>query len=238
MKDSSGNILFLILIAVALFAALSYAVTQASRSGNVNTTQETSTVNAAVLGQYISSLRASLQRMTTDNVDLKTLEFNAPEDFDDLTSKSVGVFEPDGGGVIYEKAPFSLINTNGPNPTGKWVYTMNFQVKGIGTDITGSLDGNELVAFMVGIRKEVCEQLNKRLAISINPLPKITGTIYSSDMITNIDIYNKDNDYVMPTSEHIIGGGADDIALYGKSEGCYYETAANTYVYYGVLAER
>lgn len=238
LKNSSGNILFLILIAVALFATLGYAVTQSMRSGGNNVIQETSTINAAVLSQYTASLRSAIQRMTTDNHDIRTLEFNRPEDFATLTSTSVGIFHPSGGAVIYQKAPFALLDTQSGNPTGKWIFSMNFEVKDIGTNSTSSLDGNDLIAFMVGVRKEVCEQLDKKLAIPTNPIPKITGLTYSSDMITNTNTYDMDNNYVSPTSESVIGAGADDVALAGKSEGCYYEATGNTYVYYGVISER
>jgi hypothetical protein len=238
LKNSSGNILFLILIAVALFAALSYAVVQMTRGGSGNTITETSTINAAVLNQYTASLRASLQRMTVDNHDVTALEFNPPSAFNDLTSTNVGVFHPSGGGVIYEMGQDALLDKQSSNPTGQWVFTMNFEVKGIGTEKSSSLDGNEVIAFMVGIRKDVCEQVNKRLALPTNPLPKITSQNYSTDMITNINTYYMDNDYVLPTSENVIGAGADDTALVGKSEGCYFEASGNNYVYYDVLSER
>lgn len=238
MKNNSGNVLFLILIAVALFAALSYAVTQSSRGGADNTVKETSAINSAVLGQYAASLRASLQRMATDNHDLTTLEFNAPADFSNLTSPSVGVFHPSGGGVIYELAPFSLVDQQSTNPTGQWVISMNFEIQGIGTSVSSDFDGNDLIAFMVGVRKDVCERVNKGLGISTNPLPKITDQDYSSNMITNLQSYYMDHDYVLPSTELVIGAGADDTGLAGKAEGCYFEQSGGNYVYYAVLFER
>lgn len=239
MKNSSGNILFIILIAVALFAALTYAFSQYDRDGaGNNPVKETTTINASVLGQYVASLRASIQRLTTDNQDIKTLEFNPPADFNNLTSKDIGVFYPSGGGVIYEAAQANLMDAQSSNPTGLWVFTLNFEVKDIGSSKASSLDGNELIAFMVGIRKDVCEQLDKRLGINTIPMPTISNQIYSTDMITNMDTYYMDNNYVLPTSEQVIGAGSSDSALAGKSEGCYYESAGKNYVYFGVLSER
>ncbi|HEY8190982.1 MAG TPA: hypothetical protein VIG74_01055, partial [Alphaproteobacteria bacterium] len=61
-KGERGNVLFLILIAVALFAALSYAVTQSSRSGGGDANSETNLINSATLTQYPAGLRTSIIR--------------------------------------------------------------------------------------------------------------------------------------------------------------------------------
>lgn len=238
LKNNSGNILFLILIAVALFATLGYAVIQSTRGGDANAIKETSTINAAVLSQYTASLRAAIQRMTTGGIDVIDLEFNPPEDFASLTSTSVGVFHTSGGAVIYQNAPISLIDAQGDNPTGKWVFTMNFEVKGVGTNSANSLDGNDLVAFMVGVRKDVCEQINSRLGIPTKPLPSMDSQSFSDEMFSQFQDTYADNDYTMPTSEYILGDVNYAPELSGRAEGCYWEDEGKNYVYYGVISER
>ena len=54
-------VLFLILIAVALFAALSYAVTNSGRGGG-GTDREQAEIMAAQMMQFISSLQTAKQR--------------------------------------------------------------------------------------------------------------------------------------------------------------------------------
>lgn len=238
MRNDSGNILFLILIAVALFAALSYAVTQSSRGGAGNTVKETSTINSSVLSQSTSSIRASLQRMTTDNNTLLDIQFNGSADFNDLTSNALGVFHPSGGGVIYAMAPTGVINAASSNPTGQWVYTLNFEVANVGTSVAGSLDGNDLLAMLPGVTMDVCKQADNRLGISTQPFPTINNAAYSSDLITNLQNYYMDNDYTMPGAELVIGNNAGDSTLSGKAEGCFFEASTQQYVYYSVLSER
>lgn len=238
MKNSSGNILFMVLIAVALFAVLSYVVVQNSRGTTTNTTKETARINASVLAQYSASLKSGVHRMLNNEDDVLKLQFNTPDEFDDLTRAELGVFYPTGGGVYYEIAPAGVIDASASNPTGQWVYSLNFEIKGIGTSKASSLDGNDLIAFMVGIRKEVCEQVNKRLSIPLDPMPHVNNTAYSSDLIDNINKYNMDHDYVLPTAENVIGAGPGDALLAGESEGCYYDEAGKNYVYYSVVSAR
>ena len=70
-----GNILFLILLAVVLFAALSYAVTSSLRGGGQDASNENAETGAAAIAQYVTLIRAEVQRMmlvngcTTDNLD-------------------------------------------------------------------------------------------------------------------------------------------------------------------------
>ena len=56
---ASGNVLFLILIAVALFAALSYVVIQSSRSGSGSTDQENAKLVKAQLDNITTALASS-----------------------------------------------------------------------------------------------------------------------------------------------------------------------------------
>ena len=65
-RHQQGNVLFLILIAVALFAALSYAVTK-STSGGGNADKELQELETASLLQYLSSIKLAVTRMQLIN---------------------------------------------------------------------------------------------------------------------------------------------------------------------------
>lgn len=58
--SETGNVLFIILIAVALFAALSFAVSQSSRSGNADISKEQMAIGVAALNQYVTAIRTQV----------------------------------------------------------------------------------------------------------------------------------------------------------------------------------
>jgi hypothetical protein len=107
-SNQRGNVLFLILIAVALFAALSYAVTQSSRSGG-DSARETNILNSAQLAQYPNQIRTAVLRQNIDGVDITAVRFNAPADFATLDNNRIGVFHPEGGGAVYQQAPGDMM---------------------------------------------------------------------------------------------------------------------------------
>lgn len=67
MKRQRGNILFLILLAVVLFAALSYAVTSSTRGGGNNASKESATATASELYQYLVLMDNTLDRLRLVN---------------------------------------------------------------------------------------------------------------------------------------------------------------------------
>ncbi len=231
-NNSSGNVLFLILIAVALFAALSYAVTQSTRSGGGDASQESNSVKAANLLQYTAAIRTAVQRMIMNGVAVTDLEFNAPVNFSNCTSPSVCVFHPSGGGALYPNSQPSGLGIF----SGAWTFNMDYEVKNIGK--TG-VDGNDLVAFSLDIDKGVCEAINKKLGLPYSPVP-VTGTqMYSPE---EISLLYMDDNYTAPTSatSGIIGNsGVTFIALSGQYEGCYLGNDTDEeYVFFSVLSAR
>jgi len=67
MRRTRGNILFLILLAVVLFAALSYAVTSSMRGGGRDASSENLQAGAAAISQYVALLRIEVQRLMLMN---------------------------------------------------------------------------------------------------------------------------------------------------------------------------
>ena len=235
--SESGNVLFLILIAVALFAALSYAVTQSTRTGGGSGDNETALISSAQLTQYPATVRTSVVRMIIGGTDITSLEFNAPDAFANLLSDAVGVFHPSGGGATYADAPGEMMAAGTP---GTWVFNAENEIYFLGTTNEAApgtpLDTTaDVIAFLPGITQTLCQRVNDELGITGIPVET------NIDVVENLD--NADGTLAGRT-DFCEGGcaatiGQDVAALDGQPFGCFELTASSgNYVYFHVLVER
>lgn len=77
VNTQNGNVLFLILIAVALFAALSYVVAQSSRSGSGDTSRTKAELAASEILQFVTSARVATMRKSMEGVSLSQMDFSS-----------------------------------------------------------------------------------------------------------------------------------------------------------------
>ncbi len=235
-QSESGNVLFLILIAVALFAALSYVVTQSTRSGGGSTEREKNILSSAQMTQYPTALRTSIIRMVLGGVGVESIRFNPPGSFG--ASTNLEVFHPSGGGAGYQQAPADLSATGSTQLL--WSYNANFYVPGIGIDTSG---GNDLVAFLPGVSAGVCKQTNEELGIVTTNCTLNSGVPVADSAVVKADVEeNMDASYSFPGGPGIELQGADSggtcAAFSRQASGCFYNTDGSQYVFYSVLLER
>ena len=98
-KTNRGNVLFLILIAVALFGALTYAVTNSMRTGSSTTEKEQAKLDQAVMDNYMAGINVGKMRL--EMAGCSSIDYTAPAD-QGAGDKSCHLFHPDGGGVSYQ----------------------------------------------------------------------------------------------------------------------------------------
>ena len=236
LNKESGNVLFLILIAVALFAALSYAVTSSTNTGGGDANEESNLVNSAAITQFPASIKTAMTRMMISKGVSATgvgatesgLTFDKPADFGDITAGQEyrNVFHPLGGGVSYSDMTQGIT----PSATGEWIFTRAFEIADVGTTSTGDLDGNEIIAFLPGLTEGICTKLNSEVGIAGTDIVHDAGVTITDDLL---------KEGATEADAGILGGSATtapDIA--GKYYGCFRNGTTGPYVYYHVLLEQ
>jgi hypothetical protein len=213
-RGERGNALFLILIAVALFAALSYAITQSGRgSGTVD--REAAIIAAGQVVEYPASLRTAATRMLITGTAASAIKFD--------TTAAVGIFASDGGAATNVPPPASA------GTATAWTYVQAGAAGGNnGTFVVGvgSTDP-EALAVLQGVTLTVCTQIQKGLGFaSTTPVVGLLGPV---DWTT--------------AGVYAAGGSATTVkgtagALDGQAFACFQNTTAGLYHYYHAIIEQ
>lgn len=233
MKYQKGNALFLILLAVALFAALSYAVTQSSSTQKGIDGEKLSLYVNDVL-EFAQALRTGVTQVYTDGISESDIRFAHPDlavaygNPSSLNGEQM-VFSPSGGGIQYKEPPAGI------NDGSDWLFTGKSCVPNVGaggTSCNSNAREMDLIAILPNVTEEFCIAVNQRIGVN-NPSdapPQDQGSAYDTSTGHFAGTF---------TANHLIydSGGA----LTGQKTGCFEggsAPAAGTYHFYQVLLER
>ena len=234
----SGSVLIYILMAVALFGALSFAVANIMRSGGGDPNREAMNLQSTDVLQYGDALKRSVQGMRIRSAEDSQISFETPllpgyAPHTSCTTNPCRVFHPAGGGISYMPPPATWLDLTGSTQPlyGHWFFPANVCVEAVGTGTascnTDTEDNEELVVILPWVKRQLCIQINERLGI-LNPggePPVATGAAWSG------------------ANTKFTGTFADGtvIARAGASAGCLRGNStppSNSYFYYKVLLAR
>lgn len=240
-KHQSGNVLFYIMIAVALLAALSYAVSQNFRGGAGNIDKETAGLYASeiieygnVLSQSVSQIRLRGYKDTEisfeNNIVGGYANANCMED-------ECKIFHISGGGISYKSSSSDWLDSANSSSYGYGAVYMH----GNTSAVEVGLSADDLIMFVPYIKKAVCVEANRSLGIVPTTLDvpvELSGPFADGVKFTG--------SYGGAFDRKVSGDATtgDTTILYGRSAGCTEGSgtasnpASGTYHYYQVLIAR
>jgi hypothetical protein len=239
----AGNVLFLILVAVVLFAALSFAMTMSGRgqSSDSVTKENRSIAMSQLLQSSVDLERAMTRLRIAKTITLNRISFETPALAGYVnpacTVSECQIFHPDGGGVSYPPPSKTWLDpANAAQATfGHWIFTGTTCVPGIGLGSDANCNTNpdhfEIIAYVPWITKIMCADINTTLDVPLTngAPPQISGSAWSAP---------PEYTGVFNAGEALIDAGN---TLFGVSEGCFEGNGtppAGTYHYFRVIAAR
>lgn len=231
----TGNVFWYILVAIVLFASLSYAVSQSSRGSMSAMTEEQARLAATEILDYASTLATA-----TAQLRLRGYKDTEPSYENPLaagyanaacTEDACRIFAPDGGGVTYKPPPSEWLDpAQSAQPGyGDWVFSGETEVERIGTD-GGAAVNKDLLAFLPYVKKALCIELNQKTGVtnpSGNPPAEADQISAYTSLFTGTYAIGESLTLADPNK--------------GKTAGCFEgggTPAAGTYHFYQVLVAR
>ncbi len=225
-NNERGNVLFIILIAIALLASLSYAITHSSRGGDTFNSERTGLAADEIIayGNTLSTAvgQLRLRGCTTSQIsfenNIATIYTNgsAPSD------NSCHIFHPDGGGMTYQNTNSSSLIASG---TGIY-FDGSMEIEDIGTTCAATAC-SDLVFYVRDLKENICIEINNKLSIT-NP-----SGVPPLDDGTDFDPFIGTYSYDLS-----LGDTVGSAAITGAKSACLQENGGSTYNFYRVLIAR
>lgn len=243
-QSEHGSILFIILIGVALFAALSYAVVGSMRSGAGNAsssmTEEKMNLALTELRSAVVDARTAIQAMTISGYALDQVDAYAegptgvqyyPWSNPLCTKDDCKLYSPSGGGL-----KFFLFSKIYPQFSGVPNIVDGFQYpQGLYWTwwaYKGTLQAD--IIYRVKITKAFCNFINKKNGITAD-----IDSFPSSGAATEYQLGGHFTSLAASHYYSFTGDGGDEPYLLGKSDGCYLATGTpNEYRYVALVYAR
>ena len=237
-RHNRGNILFLILLAVILFAALSYAVTSSLRGGGNDVTAEAARTAAAEIINYSSQMENIILRMrVSGNCKLSEISFENSVDSSyaphnsPRADKSCNVFDVNGGGMSWKTVPANWMastteaagysQTNYPTDYQTFNFPRNVCVRGItaSTCLNNLATEKTLLIGLKYLKREICDAINSQFGFTTNTVAGNCNP--AGDNARYLGIFG--------TGTYDCGGGSS-----GRRTGCYFSTRTG-YTFWHIL---
>ena len=156
-KGERGNILFMILIAVALIGILTAAVSRTNQPSGATIDNETLLLRTSEVQRYASELERAVNYVMQNGLseaDIRFAHFDAHADYGDLSAdadKRDQIFASEGGGANYRSPPSNV------NDGSAWEFYGGTHIPGMGRS-----DRAELVAVLPHVTQAFCDKINEQ----------------------------------------------------------------------------
>lgn len=249
-RHERGNVLFMILAAVALFAALGFAMTQSSvGTGDIN--REEARAHAIEILQYAESIKNAVDKTrlvkscSVNQISFDTPELNNYVNPNSPSDNRCHIFSSSGGGAKYIAPKEEYLSGSGAGPIyGKMLFTGKtcLMDKQGGNCNSDGIDNEDLVMFIDEINEQVCIEINKNLGIGTGPFENLSGDLVEKVPLDDgcMFTYGNPNEFKGTFSEfQNISGNLTDKTLNGQPVACAKHMGCNQeYVFYRVLVNR
>ncbi len=246
MKSESGNIIWFLLVAIALLAALTVVMTRSSDTAGQSGDREMLRIQASQILRDAKGWEQAIGRMSVQEISADDISF-ASSGLTGYTNSncsgdSCDLFRTAGGAQSYKDPDSAWLDSaqSGESFYGSWIFTGKLCVQGVGnqteavgTDCSTNNDPSDedLAALLPYVRKNLCIELNRQLGVGTagaNP-PTDTGDAWAA-------------------APEFTGGfsdganiGVNNATLYRKPSGCIEGAGtppSGSYVFYHVLVAR